>query len=202
MKGLFLKDLYNLKQQGKFLLFFLIIWGGFSIVSRSLDFFSGAICLLSVTIPISAYAYDERAKWDAYCLTMPTSRKQIAFSKYLLGLATLLFGFTLCFVFIGFAKGFALQSFFPLLIVAGFAVIVLSIMLPLLFKFGTEKGRILLMIVCFVPMVLAFASQSLSKLTIPPEFLAMLPFLFILAVILIFIDSILLSFCIYQKKEL
>lgn len=201
MKGLILKDIYNLKQQGKFLLFFLFVWAIFSIVNKSLEFFAGAICILSITIPISACSYDERAKWNSYALSMPISQKDMVISKYCLGLLSLLFGFILCLLATGFTKGFYFENFFPLLLVSSFAILILSIMLPVLFKFGTERGRILLLIVCLLPMILAFASQGLLNPTLSPEFLNILPILFVITVILVLFGSMLLSIRIYQKKS-
>lgn len=49
--------------------------------------FFNVYVLFSVMIPMSAIAYDDKAKWDRYALTMPVSRRDLVISKYLLALA-------------------------------------------------------------------------------------------------------------------
>ncbi len=148
MKGLLLKDLFVLKKQmwifsvliGVFLLFPIGNNGLFSLV------FAGML-------PITALAYDEQSKWNKLAAMMPYSTKDIVLSKYLLGL--LLIG--------GVALLFALRTVLlqllrlhtegyqtsapAMLTVACIAILLLSLNLPFMFRFGTEKGR-LIFILC------------------------------------------------------
>lgn len=41
--------------------------------------------LLLAMLPISALGYDERCKWERYALSMPLQKKDLFFSKLLLG---------------------------------------------------------------------------------------------------------------------
>ena len=86
MKGLLLKDIINLKQQGKIYIFIIAIWFAIAITSRDGNFFGGVMTMFTVLVPISAAAYDDKAKWDRYALTMPISRWDLVLSKYLLAL--------------------------------------------------------------------------------------------------------------------
>ena len=77
-----------------------------------------------------------------------------------------------------------------------------SVMLPLLFRFGVEKGRLMILLVVFVPvgifMLLDWAGVSMPKSdTEITALLKILPVVALAALIL----SVLVSVAIYQKKE-
>ena len=98
MTGLILKDLLNLKKQGKVYLILIIFYFAIGLVNENSSMFASMMTMVAVLIPITAMAYDERCKWDRYALTMPVSRKDMVMSKYLLGLifmtAALLYQFS------------------------------------------------------------------------------------------------------------
>jgi hypothetical protein len=88
-----------------------------------------------------------------------------------------------------------------ILIFGGVAITFLSIVLPLFFKFGMEKGRLIMMIVVFLPTILAFV---ISKSGIQPpskNILDMLPYALPISVVVIVFLSIQISIAIYNKKE-
>ena len=100
----------------------------------------------------SLVAYDERDKWDRQVLTMPVTRRQYVTAKYVTGLilqGTVLV-LTACahglqlhlagsFDWNGFLVGLALMVML--------AVAAPSLMLPFIFKNGSEKGRMAYLIV-------------------------------------------------------
>ena len=86
MKGLLMKDLLNLKRQGGIILLVLAMYGLFAFSSGMSEVLGSMICVFGAMLPVTALAYDERAKWDKYALTMPVTRRQMVLSKYLLGL--------------------------------------------------------------------------------------------------------------------
>ena len=78
MKGLLLKDILNLKnQQGKILVFLIPLYFLLALQMKSSSFFAGLWVMLGATLPISSIAYDEKAKWEKYALTMPITRKEL-----------------------------------------------------------------------------------------------------------------------------
>lgn len=85
MKGLILKDIYNLKKQYKVLLLLFVFYTGFSLFTGDAGFLTGVLSLMMVMLTITTLAYDERSKWEKYALTMPVSRTDLVLSKYLLG---------------------------------------------------------------------------------------------------------------------
>jgi ABC-type transport system involved in multi-copper enzyme maturation permease subunit len=202
MTGLILKDLLNLKKQGKVYLILIIFYFAIGLVNENSSMFASMMTMVAVLIPITAMAYDERCKWDRYALTMPVSRKDMVMSKYLLGLifmtAAFVISILLNMVFSNMPINentlTALGNFF-----AGLTL--MAVIFPLLFKFGVEKGRILMMIVIFIPVA---AVMMISKIGIPmpaEEKLEQLIYFLPIIGVLLFIISIYFSLRIYRKKE-
>ena len=93
MKGLMLKDILNFKnQQGKTFFLLIILYFVMALKMNNSSFFMGVWIVLGITLPISSIAYDEKAKWDKYALTMPVTRRDIVTEKYLLSLLFIVVG--------------------------------------------------------------------------------------------------------------
>lgn len=97
-------------------------------------------------------AYDERDKWDRQVLTMPVTRKQYVSAKYLTGL--ILQGVVL--VLTALAHGLQLHLagslvwdvfWMDIAMLVVLAVAAPSLILPFIFKNGSEKGRMAYVIV-------------------------------------------------------
>lgn len=86
MKGLILKDLLNLKAQYKVFVVMILFFVVFALMGDSHDTLGVILTMITIMLPITALAYDERSQWDKYALTMPVSRRDLVLSKYLLGL--------------------------------------------------------------------------------------------------------------------
>ncbi|WP_312811012.1 ABC-2 transporter permease [Sedimentibacter sp.] len=202
MIGLIIKDLINLKKLSKIYLLILLFYFIVSMAGGNQDMFGGMIVMLAVMIPITALSYDEKNKWNRYALTMPLMRGTIVLSKYILGLIFLIAAFTLAFITnIIFTEIILYENLMINLTTFSVGIIMISFILPIILKFGVEKGRILMMIVIFTPVAIIV---MLPKLGIPaPEqetiemFLKYLP----IAAIITYVLSILVSVSIYKKKE-
>lgn len=207
MKGLLLKDLYNMGQQKKILVFLALFYGAFALFTDSSGMLNVFVLVCSM-LSVSAFSYDEFAKWDSYALSLPVTRKEIVAARYLF--ATLLTGCGALAVLVLGTLSFIVRSqtnFGAMVIsiasITALSFLLLSLLLPLCYKFGLEKGRIMLMIFM---MVLVFLGMSL------PEFLANLPEMFALQSLLLPVIVLLLcavalvlsysaSVRIYEKKE-
>lgn len=84
MTGLLLKDLMNFRRQWKIYLLIVSVWIALCIRQETADFLGGMMAMLTVMLPINAIAYDEKAHWDGYALTMPFTRRDLVTAKYLL----------------------------------------------------------------------------------------------------------------------
>ncbi|EGT3817527.1 membrane protein [Clostridioides difficile] len=211
MKGLILKDLLNLKGNIKFILLFIIMFGFMSSLGDgNVNNFIGVIIVLCTTMIVSTFSYDDLNKWDSYVLTMPISRNDIVLSKYL---TMLIFSFIgvlvslIVSVTIGYFKNTLILNETLLInaLILSISVCFGSLILPLIYKFGTERAR-LLMILCFLVPTLALLvfksileniSSPISIEIILNTLVYSLPFV----AILLFVISYFISSKIYSKKE-
>ncbi len=186
MKGLLLKDWYALRGQAGRLFFLIalyIVIGEFSAGIGSIGI------LLCAMLPTSCLAYDERAKWDRYALSMPLSVKDLVVSKYLLGYLMLAVGAALKLLVIVLPIGNG-SDFVSFVLTIAAALLYLALQLPILFKFGTESGRIWMMIIsgAFAIGIVMIGTATLAEVD-----LALLPYLALAAAIVLQIPSILLA---------
>lgn len=203
MNGLILKDFYVLTKQIKFFLVMVII---FAIMPQySMSAFA---IVYSSMLPITTMGYDERAKWDQFAAMLPYSRKDIVLSKYLLGYISVFATFLLSIIGkIGYSiysdSGIdiilILAQLFPLICVG---IIIQSINLPIMFKMGVEKGR-LIFILLTVVIVFGLINISDNLITVLETADKLLNSLLLLAAItvLISIISIPISISLYKKRE-
>ncbi|MDI9496494.1 MAG: ABC-2 transporter permease [Bacillota bacterium] len=202
MTGLIIKDLLNLKKQGKIYLLLVVFYFAMGLVNENTSMFTSMMTMVAVLIPLTAMAYDERSKWDRYALTMPISRKNIVMSRYLLGLIFLIVAFVLS-MLVNMVISNMKTAENTLVVLGGFStgLMLMSVIFPLLFKFGVEKGRIFMMIVIFIPVA---ALMMISKLGISmpdEEIIKSVIYLSPIIGAVIFLISIYVSLWIYKKKE-
>jgi hypothetical protein len=200
MKGLLLKDIINLKQQVMIYIAIIAMWLFLAIANKSGAFFAGVTSILPVLLPMTAIAYDEKAKWDIYALTMPVSRRDMVISRYMLAFICFILGFIMSIAVNYYISGNALESFRVCLVILALGAFFLAVILPVIFKFGVEKGRLIVIAIMVVPSLL---TVMLSKMNIdlrPEKIEGLLRFspLLILAALAI---SVLVSIRIYNNKE-
>lgn len=146
MKGLILKDWYLAKTYGRMMLLvsvvFLIIY---SIGGENM-FFLLYPCVLFSALPINLLSYDEKDQWCEYAQTLPVSREQYVTGKYLVGLCSVAAVLLPTAAVLSYRKLYlaaSTEAFFSLLASAvTLGLLVPSFVLPCVFRFGIEKGRI------------------------------------------------------------
>ena len=153
MKGLVWKDIYTLLKQAKFILLLMVLFAclpGYSMSAFAI--FYGAM------LPITALAYDERSKWDELAAMMPYSVKEIVGSKYVLGLL-LVGGISALSIAARIVTGiikatpFDAEGIISTVILACLSLVLLMVDLPLMFRLGVEKGRIIYILLTCVGVV-------------------------------------------------
>lgn len=201
MGGLILKDLYGLKQQLKIYIIIAVVWLLIAVTTRDMSFFSGLVMMFTFLVPITSLAYDEKSRFDAYALTMPVKRSDIVLSKYLLslicGAVCALAGF--------FVNVICMNDIFETavvtLILLCVGIFFSSIVLPLLFRFGVEKGRTIMMAVLLLPVILALLFSKFD-VAIPENEFIKYSLLFVPVITsVVFFVSFQISKKIYEKKE-
>ena len=202
MKGLIMKDLLNLRKQARIILLFVGFYFALGVINQNGDSFGGVVALLFAMLAVTALAYDERAGWDKYALTMPVSRDDLVISKYALGVLLSLFGFMINVIFqLVFVKAALVDGLLISLALFGLGLFFLALMLPINFKWGVEKGRILMMIVLFGPTILI---TLLPRMGVPmpgEAILQVLTYVLPVAATALFALSVWISLGIYRKKE-
>lgn len=152
MKGLLMKELYTAK---KFYLWFFIIVAAFLVIpilGEENMFFLVYPMIFATIIPVSLIAYDERDKWEAYSGTLPYTRGQLVSAKYLVGLCLGAVAFLMSTAAILVRMQIQGQFSLEKLAAVGTALLVMgclfsALVLPLVFKYGVEKGRIAYIII-------------------------------------------------------
>ena len=199
MKGLLLKDWYLTLKYLRMLILISLLFAAMSVFSPENGFFRIYPAVMFAMIPVSLYSYDDREKWTVYAQAFPVSRAQYVTGKYLfgaLGMAALVALLTVLYLISG-AEGFVGAVTISLVLGLGSA----SLMLPVLFRFGAEKGRIAYLIfigaICGGGAALSLAAPSEGGAAMPTPSAALCA-----GMIVFYILSWRLSVALYQKREL
>lgn len=178
MTGLILKDLLYLKRTAKVLIVFLVFYPVLFAATDSEGVASGAlsgvIVMLTLILSVNAFAYDEAAKWKFYERSLPVSPKRIVLARYLLTLffTTALTLLSLLIEWLVF-RGVAMETAAALLISWSVSLLFCSVLFPLMYKYGTQKARLVLMIIVLLP-TLGLMLLSKANLPLPGESVLML----------------------------
>lgn len=167
MKGLLLKDCYMIRKYYGSILFFIAACLLLSFFSEDNNlFFIFYPVILAGMAPINLISYDEKEGWMRYSGALPYSRAQLVSVKYLVGLffEGVIFAFTLILQLIRnmVFPGTSIKIlFYELLLIFLLGMILSSCVLPFVFKFGSEKGRITyIILICVIGGVCASLLQT------------------------------------------
>ena len=168
MKALMLKDFYVLKRQMWLVVLVIVL---FQIAPNT----SGMLIsvLYAVLLPASAFAYDDRSKWDAMALMLPYSTKQIVLSRYCVGwLSALVFlplGSVARWIFSALARRLSVSTEMwgawdvrILCTELALAFCFLAISMPVYFRFDAERSRVIRMLIIFVIAAVAGGAIALT----------------------------------------
>lgn len=204
MKGLLRKDFYLLWNYCRL---FIILVLGFLVLSAFAGSGDNAFlvyypCILGSAMSINLLAYDEAEHWCAYCDTLPVTRRQFVTGKYLMSLICAGIVFLLSAAASAFRLslngGFDGADFVDqLAVLATISPLPAALCLPLMFKYGTQKGRIAFFVVIgvFCASTVFLDVPDLTGVSLP---MILLP----LMSLAIFAASWLLSVRFYQKREI
>lgn len=146
MKGLLYKDLLAAVKHYRIYFFVCLIFMGASWFDPENLFYSLYPCILIGSILVSLIALDESSKWNMTCGFLPFSQEQLVGVKYLLGLmlAGAILLITVCgrivrMLVLGQLVWEELRMLCVL--VVSTSLVMPGLMLPFIYKFGVEKGR-------------------------------------------------------------
>ncbi|WP_167958247.1 ABC-2 transporter permease [Anaerosporobacter faecicola] len=211
LRGLFIKDLIVLKKSFIIALALLIFYSILGIGSGDLSFFATYFVVFFSIINISTFSFDEQSKWMSYVLTTSITRTKLVQSKYLNSFFFILGGM-LCSTILSVVQHltnpetpFTIFSSYSIGALAG-GLLFNFIVLPIIFKLGSENSRMIMLAVLGIPTVLViilsknnvFANIDSAFLT---QFLKYLPYLGSVVLILSGILSYMISLNIMKKKD-
>lgn len=196
MKALLLKDWYVLTHQLKLVLAALVMFALVPMLSST-----ACSVIFVILLPVSALSYDEHSHWDQLAAGMPYTVPQLVVSKYLfgyLGAACIAVLSLLSHVLFSANDG-ALPVLLCLLLLG---LLMLALVLPVLFRFGVERGRLVYVLVVALSTA---AASILPSQSVTPD-LSNLPMTALLltgiaAVAALNALSIALSIRFYEKKR-
>jgi len=157
-------------------------------------------------MPMTLYAYDEKAKFHTLLTTLPVKKRTYVTAKYVIGIMLIL----LTCVAVGIVQGvkmfqagaFVFEEFMLVMALAlSIGLVAPAFVLPLIFGLGTEKGRFVNIIV--VAIVITFINifmemgDNFSVILDARQFV----FLLIALALLIYFISLLITVVIFEKKE-
>lgn len=213
MRGLLRKEWYLIRRHCRT---YLAVAALFLVTSAAVKSGGGNLfmtfypCILAGIVPTTLLAYDEQSRWNVYSDTLACTRAQVVSAKYLTGLLLELGMILLCVAASLFrmSRGTAVSGR-ELLLQTGLMVLVSLLIpvisLPLMLRFGVEKGRIFFFAAVTVTCVgsLALSRTMLGDSTdqIPPHASAIAVGA-VLAGLALYGLSWLLSIRLYQNREL
>ena len=206
MKGLLVKDLLMMRQHIFLTLVIILVYAFVAVTANGMaEVFSFITIFLGIFFPVNTLAYDDKAHWDRLALSMPVSRTTVILSKYLLslGFMVVLSAVSLFFIWAIQKGAVTTEDFLGVAGVLALGVTLVSIMLPLMFKFGVEKARIIIFLVAILPVL---ASMLISKFDVSVEWSVLsdiktAALCIGVAVIFLLAVSFLCSLSIYRRKE-
>ena len=207
MKGLILKDIYNLRKHGRTMLLLAAAYSFMIFMTGNAEVFLGTVVIMFAATSIASLSYDSQSGWDTYVSTLPVSRSDVVMSKYILSYLFALAGGLIA-LLIGWINGIIKNSgnFFEMLVSAyvmfSIAIVFVSVLLPLIYKFGVERSRIIIIAAVAIPVVAVFAIVKTGVATMPNDqmvtrILFLSPFILAICVVL----SYAISNMVYRKKE-
>lgn len=145
MKGLLLKDFHMAARYLRFYFIFLLLFVVGSARSDNIFLLLLFPLVLLAAVPMSLYSYDEKNGWERYCGAMPYSRRQLVSAKYIFALLL----FVLELLLFAAAQAAAVlwgtaewETYWLRLSVVPLGLLSTCVLLPAVFRLGTERGRI------------------------------------------------------------
>lgn len=197
MKGLLLKDLYNIRKQAWWYLSMILLFCLLSVTVQNIAFAGTIGVLVTVSVPLIAIGYEEKDSWQKFVVASGRDIKTIVAEKYLLGIICAVTGFVAyAVVYLQSERTSLTDLFVPLFM----QITVLSVMLPTVFKFGVDKGRVYM-----IAVILIFMLAFIGLLSAADKFVGtdLIVFNLTTAVLIagVLVISYFISLKIYTAKE-
>lgn len=198
MLGILLKDFVTTKKQIIWYVFMIALFCVVAVVTDNVAFAGSIGMVVAISVPTSAIAYEERDGFNKVAVASGIDKKVIVIEKYLLGFLFLLIGGISYFLVYYFSKAQA-NKWIEFVVSMCMQIVLLAIVMPVIFKFGVEKGRTYMILFMVVFLSIFIALMSLINFTVDSA-IVVLPIVITITIIGL-VASIFLSIKIYKKKD-
>lgn len=217
LKGLMMKDLRNIKSYKSTILFFIVIFaitGFFN--DTAVSFIPISITMCFGMMATASFSYDNLANSDRYLLTLPLTRKDMVKARYIYAMLMTIVGavigniLAIAFQFIKAGNFDEILNCLLASLGGVFGIMILQMFqMPILYKFGAEKGRLIQM-VAIILVMLGISSVTAFLIKISPfsleDFGNMLEQYGLavigIVVVILYYVSYKISVGIFEKKEI
>ncbi len=142
-------DIFSLWKTNKLLFIMILLYEGlYCAAGNDAAFLSVLAIVLGGMFSYNSIAYDEKSGWNRFILTTAYSRKEYVLGKYLMALTGILAGFVITFLTDNLAAALGrvdsyhrLTPVLPVTVAA--TLLMIGFALPLSFRFGMEKARLI-----------------------------------------------------------
>lgn len=203
MKGLILNDLFSIRRLLKTIaivyLIFMVAWG----VAGQPQTAAMMLGIMSVSYTVNVFSYDEFYHWEKYQKVIPLSARQVVLARYLTFGITSLVALVLGLVYLLVMQVPLFEIGVVLMGTVAMQIYSMAVIVPISYKLGVTKGRMLQLLVMLVPAgifigMITILNQEFSKFSIGIELIFGGVFLVLLLGLLL---SIRISIRIVRKKE-
>lgn len=153
MLGLIKKDILLIKANFKSMIIIFIVY--LILAFQGMFDVTFVIPLIGIILFISTFSYDDFNNWNSYAITFPDGRKNVVKAKYIASIILVLILGLLCILLslsISSIRGndINIHEIITSVMEAELSsIIIISLLYPVMFKFGSTNGRIILFSVIF-----------------------------------------------------
>ncbi len=154
MLGLVKKDLFIVKANLKTMIIIFIAY--FIMMLQGNLEMAMIIPIIGIIMFISTFSYDDFNNWNSYAITFPNGRKNVVRAKYIASIILIFILAMLSLLIQVISEYVRLNSININNIISALSgsilsvILIVSILYPIIFKFGSVKGRIILFLVVFL----------------------------------------------------
>ena len=202
MIGFIKKDLAMIKSNLKLLGILIVVYAIMGLMGK-MDI-SFIIPFMCVMIMISTFSYDNYNKWDAYSISLPNGRTNSVKSKYITTILMTLI-VSIITTFLAFIISYVNNTVinYEQILVTMFGTVfgtllVLTVMYPIIYKFGVEKARIGIFLIVFGTVIIGSLLANYIDIT---NLLKSLSFLKDYLIIILIIIALIMVYASYKISE-
>lgn len=203
-------SLNNLSSIIKTILIVIIVWIGIAMINQA--FFNMIFGMGTYLLLMQVMAYEDTYGIDNLIAKLPVSKNEYVISRYVLGIII-----SAIFMVLSVLIYYILNSILELNLTLGIFILIgfvtsmlaMSVIIPVILKFGINKGRMVVTILTVL--IVVVPTGIMTSIWENKEFMSKImnvvgnigvPFILIISSLLILMISIIISFRVYKSKEI